>query len=97
MGDSWLRTTHRLICVQQEARTEVTTELIHTDTYTGLRSQTDASPRRFTQEEAEAPRLKGDSLQGPEPGGEEGRQCDLCGPEPAGRPEGKGQDDPVRL
>ena len=47
----------------------------------------------FTQEEAEAPRLKGDSLQGPEPGGEEGRQCDLCGPEPPAGALRKGRGD----
>ena len=47
----------------------------------------------FTQEEAEAPRLKGDSLQGPEPGGEKGRQCDLCGPEPPAGALRKGRGD----
>ena len=44
-----------------------------------------------------APRLKGDSLQAPEPGGEEGRQCDLCRPEPpVGAPRRRRGDCPAR-
>ena len=33
----------------------------------------------FTQEDTEVLRLKVDDLQAPEPGRQEGGQCDLCG------------------